>query len=148
MKLKFQKAKTVDDVKAIFDYNIGAFSDSPDFNWSFEEIQNEVAEGWELFSMILGSEIIAAVFYKVEGDSLLTKNTAIKMTHQGLGYSHKIKEFFEKVARDQKLTRIFHYCRIDNFRMYSLNESHSYKKTPRRLSEDGLVVEWVKELSQ
>ena len=95
---------------------------------------------------MLEGEIVAAVFYKIEDDALLTKNTAIKITYQGSGFSHTIKEFFEKVAREKGLKRIFHYCRIDNFRMYSLNESHQYKKTPKKLGPEGLVVEWVKSL--
>lgn len=146
MKLTFKKAKTEKDIKEIYDHNIDAFSDSPDFKWTFEEIKKEVADGWELFSLIDDSEIVAAVFYKIEDDSLLTKNTAIKIDHQGAGLSHSIKEFFEKVARDKKLKRIYHYCRIDNFRMYSLNESHQYKKTPRKLGPEGLVVEWEKKI--
>jgi predicted GNAT family acetyltransferase len=146
MKVTFKKAKTEKDIKSILDYNIDAFSDSPDFKWTFEEIKNEVAEGWELFSLMLEGEVIAAVFYKVESDSLLTKNTAIKITHQGSGFSHTIKEFFEKVAREKGLKKIYHYCRIDNFRMYSLNESHKYKKTPKKLGPEGLVVEWMKVL--
>lgn len=144
MKLTFKKAKTEKDIKSIHDYNIDAFSDSPDFKWTFEEIKKEVADGWELYSLISDDEVVAAVFYKIETDSLLTKNTAIKIDHQGAGLSHTIKEFFEKVAREKKLKRIYHYCRIDNFRMYSLNESHQYKKTPRKLGPEGLVVEWMK----
>ncbi len=146
MKVSFKKAKTEKDIKSILDYNIDAFSDSPDFKWTFEEIKKEVADGWELFSLNLDAEVLAAVFYKVEDDSLLTKNTAIKITHQGSGFSHAIKEFFEKVAREKGLKKIIHYCRIDNFRMYSLNESHGYKKTPRKLGPDGQVVEWMKTL--
>ena len=144
MKLNFKKAKTEKDIQSIYDYNIDAFSDSPDFKWTLEEIKKEVGEGWELYSLMHESEIVAAAFYKIEDDSLLTKNTAIKIDHQGAGLSHAIKDFYEKVAREKKLKRIFHYCRIDNFRMYSLNESHQYKKTPRKLGPDGLVVEWVK----
>ncbi len=146
MTLTFKKAKSEKDIKSIHDYNIDAFSDSPDFKWTFEEIKKEVADGWELNSLMDEGEVVAAVFYKVETDSLLTKNTAIKIDHQGAGLSHAIKEFFEKVAREKKLKRIYHYCRIDNFRMYSLNESHQYKKTPRKLGPDGLVVEWMKAL--
>ncbi len=146
MKVSFKKAKTEKDIKSILDYNIDAFSDSPDFKWTFEEIKKEVADGWELFSLNLDAEVLAAVFYKVEDDSLLTKNTAIKITHQGSGFSHAIKEFFEKVAREKGLKKIIHYCRIDNFRMYSLNESHGYKKTPRKLGPEGQVVEWMKTL--
>lgn len=144
MSLTFKKAKSENDIKDIYEHNIDAFSDSPDFKWTFDEIKKEVAEGWQLYSLLADKEIVAAVFYKVEGDSLLTKNTAIKIDHQGAGLSHSIKEFFEKVARDNRLKSIYHYCRIDNFRMYSLNESHQYRKTPNRFGDEGLVVEWVK----
>jgi predicted GNAT family acetyltransferase len=146
MRLKFQRAKTEKEIRDIYDYNIDAFSDSPDFKWTLEEIKKEVSEDWQLFSMTLDGEIIAALFYKIEKDSLLTKNTALKVTHQGSGYSHNMKEFFEKTARDNKLKKIFHYCRIDNFRTYSLNESHKYKKTPNKYGPSELVVEWVKTL--
>jgi predicted GNAT family acetyltransferase len=146
MKLKFQRAKSENEIRSVVDYNIDAFSDSPDFKWTFDEVTNEVAEGWELYSVALNNEIIAAVFYKIDGTKLLTKNTAIKVDHQGSGHSHKIKEFFEKVAREKHLKEIVHYCRIDNFRMYSLNESHSYKKTPNKIGPDKLVVEWIKEV--
>lgn len=145
MKLKFQRAKSEQDFQEIYDYNIDAFSDTPDFNWNMEEIKHEVADGWELYSVKINEEVVAALFYKVENGGLLTKNTAIKMNYQGAGISHQIKEFFEKLAKDKKLKKILHYCRIDNFRMYSLNESHGYKKTTKKLN-DGLIVEWMKEL--
>ncbi len=145
MDLIFKKAMDKSLVKEIFDYNIDAFSDSPDFNWNLSEIEEEIKDGWELYAAYLEEEIIAAVFLKVENDSLLSKNTAIKMNYHGSGYSHQIKEFIEKKAKDKKLQKIYHYCRIDNFRMYSLNESHKYKKTSNKL-DDGLIVEWVKQL--
>jgi hypothetical protein len=56
MKLTFKKAKTEKDIKSIHDYNIDAFSDSPDFKWTFEEIKKEVADGWELYSLISDTE--------------------------------------------------------------------------------------------
>jgi len=146
MDLVFNKAKNKDDIKKILDHNIDAFSDTPDFEWTFEDIQREVDEGWELYAVHLGAEVIAAVFIKAEADGLLSKNTSVKMNFQGSGYSHKIKEFIEDKAREFKLKSIYHYCRIDNFRMYSLNESHGYTKTTRRLGEKGQVVEWVKKL--
>lgn len=146
MKLTFKKSKSESDIQEIYQHNIDAFSDSPDFKWTLDEIKNEVAEGWELYSLIVDNEIVAALFFKIEGQALLTKNTAIKSDHQGAGLSHVIKEFFEKKARELKLKQIYHYCRIDNFRMYSLNESHSYKKTPHKSGTQNLVVEWVKQL--
>lgn len=147
MDLAFKKIATKAQIKEVYDYTIEAFSDSPDFNWTVEEIEKEVKEGWELNGVYLGEEIIAAVFFKKYKESLLTKNTAIKVEHQGSGYSHRIKEFFENKARELNLTQILHYCRIDNFRMYSLNESHGYKKTGARPDEDDQVVEWAKVLT-
>lgn len=110
-----------------------------------DEIRNEVSEGWELYSVMVDGEIIAALFFMTDKDTLYTKNTAIKVNYQGSGFSHKIKEYFEKVAREKGLKHIAHYCRIDNFRMYSLNESHGYRKTQKKMG-DGQVVEWMKDL--
>lgn len=146
MELVFKLASSEKAIQKILDYTIDAFSDSPDFKWTFDEIKHEVSEGWELYGVHLSDEIIAAVFIKEENNSLLTKNTAIKMGHQGSGFSHQIKDFFAEEARKRKINKLIHYCRIDNFRMYSLNESHGYKKTDRKLGTDGQIVEWVKDL--
>ena len=143
MDLTFKSVKVDKDIKAVYEYNIDAFTDSPDFNWTLEGIKKELKDGWELYSVYWNEEIIAAVFLKVSGKDLITKNTAVKMHHQGSGYNHQIKDFFELKARELGLKTILHYCRIDNFRMYSLNESHGYKKTPNKL-ESPHVVEWEK----
>ena len=131
MEIEFRKAKSLGEIQNIYDYTIDAFSDTPDFEWELDAIKQEIDEGWELFGVYSGKEVIAAAFVKKEGTGLLTKNTAIKLVHQGSGNSHKLKSFFEAKARELKLQQIYHYCRIDNFRMYSLNESHGYKKTTR-----------------
>jgi hypothetical protein len=141
--LLFKTATKVSQYKDIYDHNLDAFTDSPDFKWDLDEIKKEVKDGWKLYSAHVGDMIIAALFLKLEGKKLLTKNTGTKMSHQGSGYSHKIKEFFEKSAKELKAKKIYHYCRIDNFRMYSLNESHGYVKTAKKL-DNGLVVEWEK----
>jgi predicted GNAT family acetyltransferase len=145
---KFVKAKAEKDLISIVDHNIDAFSDTPDFSWNLEEIKQEIKQGWEVFAVFLNNEIIAAAFLKEEKQQLLTKNTSIKMTFQGSGYSHKIKEFFEKEARSREVAELVHFCRIDNFRMYSLNEGHGYLKTPRKLGPNGELVEWVKRLRE
>ena len=144
MKLRFERAKTAKDIKSIYEYNVDAFSESPDFNWNLEEISKEVEDGWDLYAAYLGKEVIAAIFLKKDSSGLMTKTTSVKLNYQGSGYSHKIKEFIEKSAKDLKAKQIFNFCGIDNFRMYSLNESHGYKKTGRKLGEKGQVVEWVK----
>ena len=64
MKLNFQKAKSNKDIKEVYEYNIDAFSESPDFNWNLKEIQNEVNDGWELYGAHLGDEIIGGCLFK------------------------------------------------------------------------------------
>jgi glycosidase len=146
MSLNFFHAAKQKEMKKIYDYTIDAFSDSPDFNWNLEEIKKEVKDGWSLFGVTnLEEEIVAALFFRLDSGSLLTKNTGLKINHQGAGYSHQIKEFFETKARELKAKSIKHYCRIDNFRMYSLNESHGYKKTDLKV-DDEQIVEWEKPL--
>ena len=146
MTLNFEKAITEKHFKAVYDYNIDAFSDTPDFKWTLSGIIKEVKDGWELFSVKDRGEIVAAVFIKKVKKSLLSKNTAVKLEHQGQGYNHQIKEFIEEIAFKRNIVEIFHYCRIDNFRMYSLNESHKYKKTTGNKELDEHVVEWIKKL--
>ena len=60
----------------------------------------------------------------------------------------KSKEFIEESAQKNKIKQVVNFCGIDNFRMYSLNESHGYKKTGRKLGKKGTVVEWVKGLGK
>ena len=148
MKLIFQKAQSQKDIQNVYEYNIDAFSESPDFNWNLKEIQKEVVGGWDLYAAYLGEEVIAAIFLKEENGQLLSKTTSIKMNYQGSGYSHKIKEFIEESAQQNKISEVVNFCGIDNFRMYSLNESHGYKKTGRKLGNKGQVVEWVKILGK
>ena len=33
------------EIQAVYDHNIDAFSDSPDFKWNLEEIKNEIKVG-------------------------------------------------------------------------------------------------------
>lgn len=144
MSLIFFPATKVREIQKIYNYTIDAFSDSPDFNWNLEEIKREVKEGWSLYGAKNDSEeIVAALFFRLDKDSLLTKNTGLKINHQGEGYNHQIKEFFEHKGRELKAKTIKHYCRIDNFRMYSLNESHGYRKTVKKI-DNGQIVEWVR----
>lgn len=147
MSLTFFSASKPKDIKEVYEYTIDAFSDTPDFNWNLDEIKREVSDGWSLCGVKNeDDEIVAAVFYRLDEGSILTKNTGLKINHQGAGYNHEIKEFFESKAKELKAKSIKHYCRIDNFRMYSLNESHGYAKTPNKI-EDGQIVEWEKKLA-
>lgn len=144
MELDFFPADKSADIKKIYDYTIDAFSDTPDFKWTLDEIKKEVSDGWSLYGVRnTEKEIVAAVFFRLENKALHTKNTGLKIDHQGSGFSHAIKEFFEAKALELKAKSILHYCRIDNFRMYSLNESHGYQKTDTKI-DDGQIVEWKK----
>ncbi len=145
MDLEFRAATKDDQFLEIYEHNLDAFTDSPDFSWNLEQIKKEVKDGWKLYGVYYEDEIIAAVFLKKQGDDLLSKNTALKMSHQGSGFSHQIKEFIEDQAQKFKAKRILHYCRIDNFRLYSLNESHGYHKTANKL-DGGQIVEWEKQV--
>lgn len=146
--LKFESVTSQKNVKDVYDYNVEAFSDSPDFKWTLDDIKKEMSDGWQLFSVKLSDEIIAAAFVKKEEQKLLCKNTSIKMQHSGSGYSHRIMDFFEEAAKEFKVNEIVHYCSIDNFRQYSLNESHGYHKTPRKLGLNGHTTEWIKPVSK
>lgn len=149
LNIEFRPAKGVKAYQEILDYSIDAFSESPDFDWDLESLQAEVKDGWKIEAVLADGEIIAAILFKVEKEGrskvLLSKNTAIKFNHQGSGHSHSIKEHFETLAKEQGASKLKHFCRIDNFRAYSLNESHGYRKTANTY-EDGLIVEWEKSL--
>ena len=146
MGLIFSKVEKNEELKEIHDYTIDVFSDSPDFSWTLGGLKSEIKLGWELFGVKnVEGEVVAAVFLKKERRALLTKNTGLRIDHQGSGYNHEIKEFFEQSAQERNLQKIYHYCRVDNFRMYSLNEGHGYRKTGN-VSSEGAVVEWVKDI--
>ena len=145
MQLEFRQATAQSQFSEIYEHNLDAFTDTPDFSWNLEEITKEVKDGWQLYSAHAGEDVVAAIFLKLVKGDLLTKNTALKMSHQGSGFSHQIKEFIEEQAQKLKAKRILHYCRIDNFRLYSLNESHGYHKTANKL-DNGQIVEWEKQV--
>jgi hypothetical protein len=147
MPLKFIKASTKEDIKKVYNYNLDAFSSSPGFHWNLKNINNEIDNGWNLYAVNKSEETIAAIFLKKEGKNMHSKNTSIKMMYQGSGHSHEIKEFIETNARENKCSQVTHYCEIDDFRTYSLNESHGYKKLPEK-SHDGTIVIWEKVLKK
>ena len=63
--LEFHPITKEKDIQAVYDHNIDAFSDSPDFKWNLQEIKNEIKGGWELYSVSHDSEIVAALFVSV-----------------------------------------------------------------------------------
>ena len=144
--LEFRKSESNQEIKDIFNFNAKAFADSPDLNWSEENIKKEIKEGWKLYSVNYDEDIVAALFLKMDEGTLLTKNTPIKLIYQGNGFSHKIKDFYEQVAKENNLKKIINYCPSDNFRMISLNEGHDYKKTGKTHGPDNDILEWEKKL--
>ncbi len=144
--LTFKEAKKEEELINLSNFDIQAFTDTPDFSWTLDSIKNEVKTGWRLYAVSLDEEIVAAVLLKRDGDSLLTKNTPIKMAFQGNGFSHQIKDFYEEEAKRSQVKKVFNYCPVDNFRMIALNESHGYHRTGRSLGPAKTVIEWVKNL--
>lgn len=156
MSLKFKIAKNTKDLEKIVNYDVEAFSDTAGVEWSMEGLKKEMKEGWEVYSVWAeeglvdekaSKEIMAVLFVKVEDKVLHTKNTPIKMSYQGQGFSHLIKEFFEDMAKKGKFKEIVSYCLLDNFRAISLNETHGYTRKKEFQSEDGKTyLEWSKKL--
>lgn len=140
-------SKPVDDkgLSDIYNFNIEAFSEA-DFNWTLSNLKKERKDGWKICSVKVEKQIIAAIFMKEEEGALHTKATPIKIDYQGKGYSHLIKEYFEEAAKKSKLKKIVNYCRRDNFRMISLNETHGYTRTGKLSDEDKNIIQWEKEI--
>lgn len=146
MKITNIKPSSTDEIKDIYNFNVAAFADSQDFSWTEENIKKELQSGWSLHSVLVDKEIICALFMKREENALLTKNTPIKITHQGNGYSHKIKDFYEEYAQEQGLNKVINYCPEDNFRMVALNESHGYDRVGSKKVGSVNMLEWKKNL--
>lgn len=142
--LKFKEAKKEEEILNISKFDMQAFTDTQDFSWSLDNLKKEVKTGWKLMSVMVEDEIVAAVLMKREGDTLLTKNTPIKMAFQGNGFSHQIKNFYEDEAKKSQLAKVVNYCPMDNFRMIALNESHGYKRTGNAFGLSNNIIEWVK----
>lgn len=145
-KLIFKESRSKEEISEIYNFNVHAFADTQDFDWSEQNIKNEIKDGWILFSVEYDEDIVAAVFIKEDDKTLLTKNTPIKMDYQGNGFSHKIKDFYELYANENDIKTIINYCPFDNFRMISLNERHDYTKTGKVLGKNNHIVEWKKDL--
>lgn len=146
MSLVFQECGSDQEIKDIYNFNVHAFADTQDFEWSEDNIKKELGEGWRLLSVSFDNSIVAAVFLKIEGSSLFTKNTPIKIDYQGNGFSHMIKDFYEQFAEGKNIDTIINYCPNDNFRMISLNEGHDYTRTGKVLGEHSNIIEWHKSL--
>lgn len=144
--LIFKEAKKEEEVVNISNFDVQAFTDASDFSWTLDNMKKEVKTGWKLYSVLAEDEIIAAVLVKRDGDTLLTKNTPIKMAFQGNGFSHMIKDFYEEEAKKQQIKKVYNYCPVDNFRMIALNESHGYQKTGKSFGMNQNIIEWVKDI--
>jgi len=144
--LRFIKCHNEADLKRLYNYDVDVFAEAGDFEWSLENLKKEQKQGWEIYSVEMNGQTIAAVFLKFDGDNLLSKNTSLKMTYQGQGISHRIKDFYDHLAHSHQVKYITHFCAVDNFRAIALNESHGYEKV--KCHKNGEVVEWKKTLSK
>ena len=143
--LTFESCINETDLKKVYNYDVDVFAEASDFVWSLKSLKSEQKKGWSIYSVTsseANNEIVAALFIKEGEKELMTKNTAIKMAHQGKGVSHQIKQFFEKQAKTSKMKNIVHFCAVDNFRTIALNESHGYKKVD--VLKNGEIIKWQK----
>jgi predicted GNAT family acetyltransferase len=145
--LVFKEVKKEEEIKGLANFDIQVFTDSQDLQWNLENIRREIKSGWKLYSVTYGPETVAALFMKTDKESLYTKNTPIKLAFQGNGFSHRIKDFYEREANRLQLKRVVNYCPVDNFRMIALNESHGYHRTGNSLGGSRSIVEWEKIVS-
>lgn len=143
-KLNFISGKSEKYLNEIFNFNVQAFADAQDFDWSQEGLKREISNGWTLYSAKVAEEVVCVLFVKVQDDKLFTKNTPVKIDFQGQGFSHEIKDFYEGIAEENSVREIFNYCPQDNFRMISLNEGHEYKRTGHLIGPHQNIIEWVK----
>lgn len=144
--LTFIESSSEKQIQEIYNFNVQAFADAQDFDWSVKNLKNEIKDGWTLFSVNYDENIVAALFLKELQGTLYTKNTPIKMNFQGNGFSHMIKDFYEDIAKEVGAQRIVNYCPFDNFRMISLNERHAYTKTGKSLGDSKKIIEWEKKI--
>jgi hypothetical protein len=151
LKLNFKKSKTKKEIENIYNFNVGVFTNAPEVIWSLDSLNNEKKDGWELYAAKVEEEIVAVLFTKLDKGTktLLTKNTPIKISFQGNGFSHQIKEFYELKAQDIQANEIVSLCSNDNFRMISLNETHGYKISGEysdKSSNGQKFIKWSKKL--
>ena len=144
--LEFIQSKSDQDISDIYNFNVDVFAESSDINWSIESLKSESKRGWKIYSVKAENEIVAVALVKKDEKRLLTKNTPIKMTHQGNGFSHQIKEFYEDTASKLSVEEIVSLCTEDNFRLISLNETHGYVNTTKKHKENQNLIEWVKKI--
>ncbi|MBT3980752.1 MAG: hypothetical protein HOE90_05315 [Bacteriovoracaceae bacterium] len=147
MTLEFEPIEKSDQLEDLYDFNDQVFSAFADIVWTVDGLQEQMDENWELISVMHNNEIVAAVFLKEDDGRLLSKHTPIKLAFQGNGFSHLIKEFIEKSAKERSLTSVVNFCRVDNFRNVGLNETHGYIKLASFDLDDGARLgEWEKTL--
>ena len=145
MSVEFKLVKTKNDLNQVYNYNMSAFLDSDEFPWSLQWLEAQKREGQDIYQVKYEREVVAILFIQITPKSLLTRQTPLKFNFQGIGLSHEIKKYIERLARKSRKKDIFNYCAIDNFRMAALNESHNYKKTGK--NRNPTIVEWHKSIS-
>ncbi len=142
--LSFEACQGDDQLQEIYNYEVDVFAEAGNFDWSLENLKSQLDDGWKIYSVRAGDEIIAALFLKHQDGTLYTKNTSMKLAYQGLGFSHRIKEFYEEQAKKYKAKTILNDCAVDNFRTIALNESHGYQKV--QTLGNGEITRWQKKI--
>lgn len=146
--LQFKELKSVKSLEEILEFDVKAFMDLPGIEWTKKGLEKAKKDGWHIFSALISDSIVAAVMFQNTGNELHTKNTSIKLEHQGNAYSHAIKEFYEEKAAEFGASKIINLCRKDDFRTISLNETHGYEKEGSEETDEGIILLWSKTLDK
>ena len=144
--LNFHEVKNQDEFDQIIRYDQSAFSTGVGFEWSLKGLELEKKRGWKIIGVFNNEIVVASVLAKKEGKTLLTKTSPVKLDFQGNGFSHQIKDYLEDYAKKNKCLSIRHFCRSDDFRGISLNETHGYKKVNFPENDDENISLWEKTL--
>ena len=123
------------ELSEVISPNLKAFSAGPLISWTEDSIRSQLSEGWDFFAVSFNNDIVAGLFTKNEDGKLVTKNTPLNIQYQGNAFSHRIKEFYEKLAKDNKCDEVISLCGTDNFRTIALNQSHGYVLTTKEALE-------------
>ena len=144
--LVFKTVSNLGDINEMVNSHAEVFSAEPLVLWNEESVKNELNAGWNLYTVLFNKDMVAGLFVKKQADRLVTKNTHLNIQYQGNAFSHRIKEFYEKLAEDENCSSVVNLCGGDHFRTIALNESHGYVLEEKDENEGHEIQIWSKKI--
>ena len=144
--LVFKTISKVTEINDMVGNQKEVFSAEPLVIWNQESVENELDEGWNLYTVLFNKDMVAGLFVKKQADKLITKNTHLNIQYQGNAFSHRIKEFYEELAENENCSSVVNLCGGDHFRTIALNESHGYILEKKDQSEGHEIQTWSKKI--